>query len=70
MQTWWSGLTHWQRSGLTFAVMGVVLTFGYLILDATSVINPSSTTRSGMLGMSEGMVIVGIVMFLIGRRRK
>jgi hypothetical protein len=59
-----------QRLGLTFAAMGVVLTAGIQIINSFHPMEPNY--RAGLLGGSEGYVLVGAVMYLIGwiRRRK
>ncbi len=53
-----------QRSGLAFLVLGVILTVPVLVL----VHDPAR--RPGLLGASEGFVVVGALMFLIGWNRR
>lgn len=53
-----------QRSGLAFLVLGVILTVAVLVL----VHDPAR--RPGMLGASEGFVLVGALMLLIGWNRR
>ena len=53
-----------QRSGLAFLMLGVLLTAAVLLL----VHDPAR--RSGLLGASEGFVLVGALMFLIGWNRR
>ena len=53
-----------QRNGLAFLVLGVILTVAVLLL----VHDPGR--RPGLLGASEGFVVVGALMFLIGWNRR
>ncbi len=59
-----------QAMGASFIVLGVVITVGIFVLNGFHPMDP--TRRAGLLGGSEGFVIVGIAAFLIGwnRRRK
>ena len=59
-----------QHVGLTFAALGIVLTAGIQIINSFHPMDPNY--RAGMLGGSEGYILVGVVVFLIGwtRRRK
>ncbi|HEY5186410.1 MAG TPA: hypothetical protein VIM19_16265 [Actinomycetes bacterium] len=55
---------RFQRSGLAFMVLGVLLTTPVLFL----VHDPAR--RPGLLGASEGLILVGALMFLIGWNRR
>lgn len=64
-------LNRFQANGVAFMLVGVAFTVGIMILTSFHPIDPNR--RSGMLGGSEGFIVAGAVMFLIGwnrRRRK
>lgn len=49
-------------------VFGVVVTAAIYIVDSFHPIG--STHRAGLLGGAEGFILIGIVMFLIGWKRR
>jgi len=66
----WHNFNRLQQRGLSFIILGGVITAGILILNSGHTMDPSR--RAGLLGGSEGFILVGLVMFMIGlnRRRK
>lgn len=59
-----------QLMGLTYVILGVIITIGIQIINSFHPLDP--TFRAGELGYSKGSILVGVVFFLIGwkRRRK
>lgn len=53
-----------QVMGVSYMVLGVVITVGIEILNSFDPMDPNR--RAGLLGGSEGFVLVGAVVFLIG----
>lgn len=70
LKTPWHDFNRLQQRGLSFILLGVVITAGILILNNYGPMAPNR--RAGLLGGSEGFILVGVVVFLIGlnRRRK
>lgn len=63
-------LNRLQHMGLIYAILGVIITAGIQIINRFHPVEPNY--RAGLLGGSEGYVLVGAATFLIGwiRRRK
>ena len=53
-----------QVVGVSYFVVGVVITVGIEILNSFHPLNPNR--RAGLLGGSEGFILVGAALFLVG----
>ena len=53
-----------QLMGMSYMVLGVVITVGILILNTFHPFDPNR--RAGLLGGSEGFILVGAALFLVG----
>jgi uncharacterized membrane protein YhaH (DUF805 family) len=58
---------HLREMGLTYIALGVVITAGIYIESSFYSMDPNH--RSGLLGYSEGLILIGAVTFLIGWKR-
>lgn len=64
----WQKLNRFQANGVAFMVVGVAFTVGTMILTSFHPLDPNR--RAGLLGGSEGFIVVGVVLFFIGKKRR
>ena len=64
----WRELNNLQQKALASIALGIVITVEIMILTRFHPIDPNR--RAGLLGGSGGFIVVGVVLFFIGKNRR